>query len=464
MSDHEYSPDLGVGTSSGGGGGREERDETLRKMQDLGKKSLFNDDPSMWDDDDLDVKPLLSQGPFGAGGYKAKQEHLGVIDLCDQSDGETPPPSSSSKGLSQAVLAGIRTVVPDVHPVYLLKLAKMERHGGNPDSVVNELLASNYPLKQGGWRFGEPEGVKQRKAKKRASDDDDDDEEEEEQEVEDSDEERERRKKSAAKGKGKGKEKAGAGKQKGKKRVEPSDDEDEEEVDQLASDQEDEEEEQNLPMLSKKEAYDLKDFYLDADGRKPGGDDYRVAALHQLLRDYDKFAKSHIKQIFESDQCLELYAPTWVELLNLMKRGTLNKLKGERDLDKPIRGADGKEHARPEVPKSRMLEKEINWLESYMHHKGKFENDNPGKAYKPAASPKSKKKVKPADKADPPRPKKKQAATRDELKNGWRGEKQPKKKAKRLDFGYEDDGQSDDWWDNEGGGEPLSGLGRRLGD
>ncbi|GAA5834094.1 hypothetical protein JCM11251_003616 [Rhodosporidiobolus azoricus] len=496
-----HSPDLGIGTSTTGGGRREEIDkpQSPRYSQER-KKAVLDDDSDLQQDEDEeeDVKPLVRDGPWGAGSFRPKPKNLGVVDLCDESDGKTPPPPPPGKGVSRETLAAVRAVVPDVCPRHLLALAKQPRHmEGDPNAIANELFASNYPLRGGGYKYGDPDEGAASKGRGRSNIMED------EKEVEEEEEEMERekvesRKRSAGKKEGEGKAKALERSVKGKKRVASSgdEDEDEEEVDQLASTDEAEEgEEDEVPLLSKDEAFRLKVAYLDAEGRKAGSEDYRKAALTQLSRDFNTFSMSHLKQIFMSDQCLELYAPTWAECCSLKRQGLLNRITTARDMDKPIRGADGKEHPRAEVPKSKMLAKEVHWLESYIHHKGKFDEPVAGKKYKPVpALPKQRKKVKKNGDEGLPPSKKKQAATRQELESGWHGVK-PKKKKRRLDSGY---GHSDDndlpdceldamrETENEGGYrpmrptysggfvnraaremsivEPFSGFGRRLGD
>ncbi|GAA5873766.1 hypothetical protein JCM8547_005943 [Rhodosporidiobolus lusitaniae] len=165
----------------------------------------------------------------------------------------------------------------------------------------------------------------------------------------------------------KGKKKAAAppSPSKSKSKANGQDDEEEEEEEEEA--EEEEEDEGWGPLMSKEKTEQEFAFWNDV-GRKPGNAAYEKAALDQLLRDYPMGSKTHIKQVFKSDQGGQFYVPTWFHLANMRRRGVLNQLKTARDLDKPIRTADGKEKARPKPPKSNLLKHEINWLYNYTHH------------------------------------------------------------------------------------------------
>ncbi|GAA6037233.1 hypothetical protein JCM8097_008634 [Rhodosporidiobolus ruineniae] len=436
MSDNEHSDS--EDRSCGGGGRREggggAGDETPRKGAQAGSssKSLFRSSPALVLSDDEDIKSFLldkspappTPKPTPAKSKGKKKVIVEELTLSSGSDTDADARFSASalkatsthQSETHAILSSIRAVVPDVDPHWLVETYKAR--GGNADVVVEEFTreGANYPLRKesgGGWKLGHsPE-----RRKKKARTPEESEEEEEEDELDDDDEEEEeprRKKKSPAKAK---KAKTPSPVKKGKKRavqVESSDDEDaddEEEVDQLASDDEaeEEEEEEELPLLSKEEAMDDRDLWLDVETRKPGGDTYKKAALDQLYWDYNRYVETHIRQIFESDKCSDLYAPAWFELDRLAKDGVLNKRRsGPRDMTKPIRGVDGKEHARPEVPPSKLLNKEKHWLKSYFKHKL---HKVP---YQPPGLPPKKKKPAPGP-ATPQRRKIKKSATKQAL-------------------------------------------------
>ncbi|GAA6011318.1 hypothetical protein JCM10207_008297 [Rhodosporidiobolus poonsookiae] len=392
---------------------------------------------------DEDVKPIVSRSPSPAQTDDKKdkgkeKDAPAIIDLCDESDGETPPPpgpkAKQRPSPTQLALSNIRAAVPDVDPKYLV--ATYKRMSGDADATVNRLFGENYPLRGGGWKWnveGEGSGSEGSEeevfevvgVKKKGKGG----------EAKEKDKGKAKKKAAPAKGKAKKeKKKVIKSKGKGKKRKAPewsSDEEDDSEVDQLASDTEDQgnnsddeaEEEERTP-LTKKEALEQAPFWLDVEERKTGSDDYQKAALDQLYRDFAHVAELQIRSEFESDKNLYFYAPTWFSLRRIKRMGVLLKLKsGPRDLDKPIKTADGKEKARKEVPKSTLLEKEIDWLLAYMNAGGKKIQDEAdaemaaasdrddddkrkgnGKKKKDPASPPRKKQAKPAAAAPKAKP------------------------------------------------------------
>ncbi|BGP38546.1 hypothetical protein JCM10450v2_002495 [Rhodotorula kratochvilovae] len=171
---------------------------------------------------------------------------------------------------------------------------------------------------------------------------------------------------------------------------------DEDEVDELASDEDAAGEGEDEIVYTYDEAVDEEDYWLDVDQHAPGGNSYQKAALIQLFRDYDNITEAHIRKLFEQFEML--YAPAWFALYRLKKQGVLVELRGgPRDMDY-IRSADGKVRKRDEGPQSKLLLREIAWLDAYV---------NGGGCKREAArnAPKE-------QQADPPRKKKKE--TKDE--------------------------------------------------
>ncbi|BGP14505.1 hypothetical protein JCM10213_003091 [Rhodosporidiobolus nylandii] len=339
-SDHELSSEHEAAEDK-----QEKRDEIKSRQHAFSPVAFFNDLFS----DGEDVKPIIP-AELQLGGSSSNTKHKErkgnsktkeVIDLRDESDGETPPPPSSTSQqqqpvTAQAVLTAVRSMVPDVDPFHLVKLYK--DHNRNGDMVVNELLSNNYPLRGGGWKYGyspEEKAAEQARVAQLA---------------------------------------AAKEKKKKAKRSRSSSPDDDEEVDQLASDSEaqdesDSDDDEPARTFTKKEAMDEFAHWANADERQPGSDDYKKAALDQLYRDFNEYAEMQIRATFEKT---DLYAPSWFELARLKKEQTLVKLKGRpRDMDAPIKLADGKTKARPEVPASRMLKEEVCWIAAYIEFGGK---------------------------------------------------------------------------------------------
>ncbi|BGP14507.1 hypothetical protein JCM10213_003093 [Rhodosporidiobolus nylandii] len=403
-SDRESSPELGGAGTSGGRG----------RKGDEGKNQLINIEDLLSDGED--IKPVIppelqlddasSNTKFKKG--KGKQKAPEVIDLCDESDGETPPPPSPSSQqqqpvTAQAVLTAIRSMVPDVEPLHLVQLYKAR--GRNGDVVVNELLGGNYPLRGGGWKLGYAPGE------------------------EDEDEEalpKHKPKKVTPEN---------------RKRPAPSSDaDDEEEVDELASDYEagDYEGGDEGPrrVYTKDEAMDDFSYWADPEARKPGSEDYVKAARDQLYRDFDNVAELQIRQVFEKT---DLYAPTWFALARLKKSDDLVTLKsGPRDMDAPIKKPDGTTKERAGAPKSRLLAQEVEWLDAYLKLGGKATATVNGTRQWKDKSPKKGKAA--AKEKNPPRTPREQSATKQQLKG------QPKQKKRRHRVAY----QGQFGWPEEG--------------
>ncbi|GAA5967032.1 hypothetical protein JCM11641_000419 [Rhodosporidiobolus odoratus] len=451
---------------------------------------------------DEDIKPLVpSAPPKRTTTSKARAGPPEVIDLLDESDGDDDPQAPPATSPSHADLTALRSIVPDVDPSYLLKIYVARDR--DVEAVVDELIRGNYPLrgKEGEWKLGyAPRDVPEREQ-------DNNEEEEEEQELED--EETRLKKKivmakkpveGGKKDKGKGKAKTPEKKKKKQRRVSTPLPGEDDEVDQLASDDEREDEQESAEeeeiekrVYTKASAVKEAESWLDTEERGPGTDNYKKAALIQLYTDWSAYAELQIRNSFESEKCMSLYAPTWFELARLKKEGVLIKLKsGPRDMSAPIRGTDGEDHARPAPPPSQELDEEVYWLAAFIEFGGKALVES-GKIKKtPAQKPKA------PNKEKPKAPKKAQSVSRQALKGGSKITGQQRKKAEKraLDFGLEDEGECCDgeedgwkrggwfansspkakkpktgessgfgnsWVKREPGVEPFSGVGRRLG-
>ncbi|BGO90258.1 hypothetical protein NBRC10512_004779 [Rhodotorula toruloides] len=299
-------------------------------------------------DSELDVKPVVPKvGPSSSkdkGKGKGKAPRAEVIELSSGSESEDSSQKEREQSKLERDLSRVRAVVPDAHSKWLIKLYRDPRFECDPNRIVEELLTSNYPLRNGGWKHPREET------------------------------ERGQQKKGNGESPTK-KKQAGSDKDKGKNKRTHRDSEDEdEEVDQLDSDEEqaaDDEDEDDAKEYTREEAVQEAKYWLGNVNRKFGDDAYRKAALLQLFRDYNAYAENHIRNRFESDKCGQLYAPTWMELYRLKKAGDLLPLKnGPRDMDKPYTTADGKKVMRKEAPKSKLLQDEITWLQAYVNYGG----------------------------------------------------------------------------------------------
>ncbi|GAA5869898.1 hypothetical protein JCM16303_001834 [Sporobolomyces ruberrimus] len=171
------------------------------------------------------------------------------------------------------------------------------------------------------------------------------------------------REREKAKGKGKGKEKEvgkGTAGKEGQKRKRAQVEIEDEEIDELESDPEDDE-------------MDERDYWLDVEKRDQAWDDvdseieqtYKKAAQFQLRADYNKVNEAQIRFVFKSDACRELYAPAWLRLLAIKKKGELILVEKARDMDNKLAQKTGKKVPREQPESSRKLELEMNWLMKY---------------------------------------------------------------------------------------------------
>ncbi|BGP23433.1 splicing coactivator [Rhodotorula toruloides] len=323
------------------------------------QKKLFsaialNDD---WLDScsEFDVKPVVPKAGLSSSEDKGKgkapcassSKDIEVLELPSGAESENNSQQKRKKSKLERDLSRIRAVVPDAHSSWLIKLYRDPSFERDPNRIVEELLTSNYPLRDGGWKYSRDEGEKGKQEGGKSS-----------------------KNKSEV-------EKANAKKaeveEKGKRKQRGSEDEDEE-VDQLDEDEEqaaDDEDEDEAKEYTMEEAIAEAEYWLGNVNRKFGDDAYRKAALLQLFRDYNAYAENHIRNRFESDKCGQLYSPTWMELYRLKKAGDLLPLKnGPRDMDKPYKAVGGKEKMRKEAPRNKLLKEEIDWLEAYVVHNG----------------------------------------------------------------------------------------------
>ncbi|GAA6010543.1 hypothetical protein JCM11491_006989 [Sporobolomyces phaffii] len=168
------------------------------------------------------------------------------------------------------------------------------------------------------------------------------------------------RKEGADKGKGKAVEKA---EPKRKKRPAPPVDEDDQEVDELASDPEDDgvkDMDWWLNIAKRDQARNKMDSELV--------ETYKIAALDQLMSDWQKVHVRQIASVFESVS--SFYAPAWFELLKIKRAGHVVAIKTARNIEykhqQQIDPATGLKvqvkvkRGRPE--ESRTLEAEKKWL------------------------------------------------------------------------------------------------------
>ncbi|GJN87339.1 hypothetical protein Rhopal_000288-T1 [Rhodotorula paludigena] len=321
-----------------------------------GRKKLLadlDDDLNLhWDrSNDEDVKPVI--GPSRKS--KEKEVDLGVMELSSDSeseDGHRAPKmkqTASSSGTSHAALSALRECFPDIDPQYLVTLFhKRER---NQEVVADELMRTNYRLRGGEWKFGRAPTPEQEEHG------------EEEDELDALEQEYARTK--AQQGVEAEKGKTGKAKARKAPSPSPSPEEDEDEEDQLASGAEEEDQDGGPSFAyTAQEALDDEEYWLDPEGRKPGGEKYHKAALEQLFRDYDEYTESHLRQLF--DQAEMLYAPAWFASLALKKQNQLVKLRGNRRDMEHVRDKDGKLKERKSVESSRLLEQEVAWLEAYL--------------------------------------------------------------------------------------------------
>ncbi|GAA5976060.1 hypothetical protein JCM10908_005372 [Rhodotorula pacifica] len=326
----------------------------------------------------------------------------------------------------------VRAAIPDVDARVILEMFQDPQYGGDPDLIALAILESNYPLRDGGWKWGnDPEvgpggngdangcgsgGGRDNKQKKRRAENDSD---------ADSDKDQDRR---APRPDPREK------KQKQARRTASSDEEEQaggeadDEVDQLASDDEQaagsEEEEESEDEATYEDVMDQEGYWLDVVTRDAPEDSYRKAALNQLFREYNKYAENYIRSRFESDECDYYYAPTWLDLRRMQKDGTLLKLKGPpRDMDAPIILNDGTKRARKPVEKSKTLQKEMRWLGKYLHFGGRGLKQKKD----PKKSPAKKRKNESL------------AARRARLSGGQPAEKKQKKGKKKVATESEDD-------------------------
>ncbi|GAA6003202.1 uncharacterized protein JCM10292_002917 [Rhodotorula paludigena] len=326
------------------------------RQSPAGRKKLLDDlddDLNLHLDrsDDEDVKPVI--GPSRKS--TEKEVDLGFMELSSDSepeDGRRAPnvkQSSSSSGTSHAALSALRECFPDIDPQYLVAL--FHERERNQEVVADELMRTNYRLRGGGWKFGRAPTPEQ--------------EEQGEEEDELDELEREYARTTAQQAVEAGN-KDKSGKAKARKAPSPSpEEEDEDEEDQLASGAEDEDADGDPRFTyTAEEALDDEEYWLDPEGRKPGGEKYHKAALEQLFRDYDEYTESHLRQLF--DQAEMLYAPAWFASLALKKQSQLVKLRGNRRDMEHVRDKDGKLKERKSAESSRLLEQEVAWLEAYL--------------------------------------------------------------------------------------------------
>lgn len=206
-------------------------------------------------DSELDVKPVVPKvGPSSSkdkGKGKGKAPRAEVIELSSGSESEDSSQKEREQSKLERDLSRVRAVVPDAHSKWLIKLYRDPRFECDPNRIVEELLTSNYPLRNGGWKHPREET------------------------------ERGQQKKGNGESPTK-KKQAGSDKDKGKNKRTHRDSEDEdEEVDQLDSDEEqaaDDEDEDDAKEYTREEAVQEAKYWLGNVNRKFGDDAYRKAA------------------------------------------------------------------------------------------------------------------------------------------------------------------------------------------
>ncbi|GAA5978656.1 hypothetical protein JCM5350_002468 [Sporobolomyces pararoseus] len=181
--------------------------------------------------------------------------------------------------------------------------------------------------------------------------------------------------------------------------VEIDEDGDEEEVDELESEVE-------IDPLEEKE------YWLNVEKRETAREKsdpelekaYKKAALFQLLTDWKTVNQTSIRNAFNSEECGQFYAPTWLKLHELKKAGVIDlmELKRARDMEwKEV--VDKETGKRKKVKKeepmlSRKLDLEMDWLQAYTkseEFKKNYKNKNKNKDKKDAVVvPPPKKKTK----------------------------------------------------------------------